>query len=71
MHPFPRVRRIVAESFYVKLVEQTSADDNLPALQLLLDSPWDSTDVLEATKMAMEVAFSLEIAELVDPIEAD
>jgi hypothetical protein len=69
MHPFPRVRRIAAENLYVKLVEQPATTGSHPALDLLLNSPWDSTDTVVATKMAMDVASSLEVAQLVDPIQ--
>lgn len=69
MHPFPRVRRIAAENLYVKLVEQPTMVENHPALELLLSNPWDSTDEATAVKMAAEVASSLEVAQLVDPIE--
>lgn len=68
MHPFPRIRRIVAENLYVKLVEQPTACDNNPALDLLLSNPWDSMDVVTATKLATEVATSLDVAQLLlDP----
>jgi hypothetical protein len=71
MHPFPRVRRIAAENLYVKLVEQPAMSAGHPALDLLLSNPWDSTDTVTATKMAVEVASSLEVAQLVDPIQEE
>ena len=42
MHPFPRVRRIAAESLYVKLQEDPNFDVQNPVLNLLLNSQWDA-----------------------------
>jgi len=65
MHPFPRVRRITAENFYVKLGEQAELNEDHPALKLLLTSPWDGPDSeMDVTQMAMKVASALDVMKL-------
>ena len=64
MHPFPRVRRLAAENFYVKLLEQPWIQDDHPAISLLLGNAWDG-DVsdTEIQRMAADVAEALDIHE--------
>ena len=63
-HPFPRVRRLAAENFYVKLLEQPWVQDDHPAMLLLLGNAWDG-DVsdTEIQRMAADVAEALDIHE--------
>jgi hypothetical protein len=65
-HRFPRVRRFTAEHFYVRLLESPElvgdggGDDNHPALELLLNNPWDGDlDETKVKEMAKEVAETL------------
>lgn len=69
MHPFPRVRRITAENFYVKLGELEDYGESHPAIDLLLTSPWDGTES-DVKKMATDVASSLDVLQLVDQTQA-
>ena len=65
MHPFPRVRRIAAENFYIRLIEDPERDSNDPALALLLTNPWDGDEPdSKVREMAMEVAKALGVDSL-------
>ena len=60
-HAFPRVRRLTADHFYVRLLEDgviLSRQDELDsALQLLLEAPWDSDmNLKEASELSMRLA---------------
>ena len=65
MHPFPRVRRIAAENFYIRLIEDPEMDSTDPALALLLTNPWDGDEPEpKVREMAMEVAKALGVDSL-------
>jgi hypothetical protein len=67
MHPFPRIRRIMAEQFYIKLVEHAGMAYDHQVLDLLLASPWDDVTTEETTVgLALQVAASLEVAHLMN-----
>ena len=70
MHPFPRVRRLAAENFYVNLLEQPWIQDDHPAISLLLGNAWDG-DVSEVDikRMAADVADALEIVEKEESVD--
>lgn len=72
MHPFPRVRRIAAENFYVKLLEQPWMQDDHPAISLLLGNAWDG-DLSDAdiSRMAADVAVALGVPEKEHVVNAD
>jgi hypothetical protein len=71
MHSFPRVRRIAAESLYVKLLEDPVLDAQDPVFGLLLESLWDADQPASKVKeMAMAVATSLNVGPLVANLES-
>lgn len=64
MHPFPRVRRLTAEYFYVKLLEQPWIQDDHPAISMLLGNAWDGDlSDIDIKRMAANVSDALGIAE--------
>ncbi len=67
MHVYPRVRRIAAENFYIKLIEQPDISDSHPAIELLLTNPWEQ-DMLEeeAKRMATDIASLLNVPFLME-----
>jgi len=66
MHSYPRIRRITAEQFYIKLVEQGDLHDGDEILELLLNSPWDTEmPTTEIADRVLQVASLLKVGHLV------